>query len=133
MFATHSWILQAALVGIGGFFGSVARFGVGELTRKLLGATAYAVFPFGTLAVNITGSFLLTFFIVAASGRQSLGTLAAHLLIAIGFCGAYTTFRTLAYETDQLITTGHPWLATANMLGTVSAGLLAVRLAYLLR
>ncbi|MFZ5595478.1 MAG: fluoride efflux transporter CrcB [Bacillota bacterium] len=86
------------LVGIGGFFGAVARY----LLGKYVGRLWKGDFPLGTFIINVIGSFLLglTFFhpvLSKALGREiSLG-------LGIGFLGAFTTFSTMEYETLQLL------------------------------
>ncbi len=84
-------------VGLGGFFGALARYGVGEAFR-FLGSG----FPYGTMVANITGSFLLGFIQVLALERFLLSP-RLRLLLGVGFCGAYTTFSTFTKETFKLI------------------------------
>lgn len=78
------------LVGAGGFFGAIARFGISRLAARQC-----LRIPYGTLFVNLSGSFLLG--IIAA-----LGSSAVSLLFGTGFMGAYTTFSTLQLESLQL-------------------------------
>lgn len=129
MLTLQGWLWQSLFVGFGGFLGAVARFGVNELVKRLLDSSPLAVFPFWTLIINISGAFIMTLFAAALAGRHTWCSPSLHLFFATGFCGAYTTFSTLAWETDRLFTHGHPWLGILNMTGTMLAGLLAVRLA----
>lgn len=76
------------LVGLGGAFGSLARYRLG----KLISIKINSRFPFGTFVINITGAFLLG---VVSS---KIGNTNWYLLLADGFLGAYTTFSTFMYE-----------------------------------
>jgi fluoride exporter len=85
-----------ALLALGGAAGAVARYVVAGWIHQRMGAT----FPWGTLAVNLTGSFLLGAVLtgLATSGWQiQLGA-----FLAIGFLGDFTTFSTFSYETVML-------------------------------
>jgi CrcB protein len=111
------------LVGIGGFAGAVARYGL-----SLLVATFWArPFPLGTFLINVSGSFALGLFVAYAAGRIDLDP-AWRLLVATGFLGAYTTFSTFEYETERLAAGGATWWALANVVFSVVAGFVAVRL-----
>ncbi len=107
-------------IALGGLAGTFARFGFQGLVQGWAGAG----FPWGTLAVNVTGSLLVGFI-----GR--LGTASAVLSpdlragLLIGFCGAYTTFSTYSYETITLLQSGAYLRAGAYAVGTVVAGLAA--------
>ncbi len=83
------------------------------------------LFPYGTIVINITGSFILGLFIGLVETRPWVHP-SARLLFAIGFVGAYTTFSTFSYETIALMENGELLLASINCVGSVVAGLLAV-------
>ena len=109
------------LIGIGGFLGANARYLVaGWITERLGGA-----FPYGTFIINVSGSFILGFFLEIISDH-----LFAHpywrLFFAIGFLGAYTTFSTFSFESLALLQEGSYFLASANIVGSVMLGLIAV-------
>lgn len=87
---------------IGGALGTVARFGLQGWVQARLGQTT---FPAGTLAVNILGSFVLGFVARIATGTVLL-TPEARAGLTIGFCGAFTTMSTFAYETMALVGDG---------------------------
>jgi CrcB protein len=97
------------LIGAGGFLGANARYLVNVLVAKHLSASL----PWGTLAVNVTGSFLVGAFLVWTTERV-LADPSYRLLVVIGFCGAYTTFSSYAFETAGLIEQRHLWAAAGN-------------------
>lgn len=88
-------------VAIGGAFGSVARFLLGELIQQRTGST----FPIGTLVVNITGSLLLGFLLEYSLGSPGVSR-ETRALLTTGFCGGYTTFSTFSFETSRLLQEG---------------------------
>lgn len=102
------------LVGVGGVAGAIAR--------HLVGASVEDEY-LDTLAVNVAGSFLLGALVAA----PSVGPLdPVTLAVGVGFCGAFTTFSSFAFETVRLAETGRPRRAVANAVGTLAAALLAV-------
>lgn len=112
---------RALYVGIGGFFGAIARYLVGGwISTRYRGD-----FPLATFAINVSGSFVLGLFMAFATGRFLVDP-RWRLLIAIGFVGAYTTFSTFEYETERLATAGGFAIAGANILLSVAVGFFAV-------
>ena len=106
-------------IAVAGAIGAPARYLLdGWLTRRLPSG-----FPWGTFVVNVSGSLLLG--LVAGLGLYHGLPQAPRLLLATGFCGAYTTFSTFSYETVRLIETDTTAAAVANTLGSALAGLLA--------
>lgn len=108
------------LVGFGGFLGAIVRYLVATWAARRFGLT----FPWGTFAVNISGSFILGFF---ATLSARLGWADGwRLFVAVGFVGAYTTFSTFEWETLGLLADAKRVGAAAlNIVGSVAAGLLA--------
>ena len=107
------------LVGIGGFFGAVARF----LVAGWFGSRSDS-FPSGTLAVNVAGSLALAFLATMLSERALPGS-AFRLIAMVGFLGAFTTFSAFSYESALLWSSGR-WAALAgNVVLNVGACLLA--------
>ena len=108
-------------VGIGGFCGAIARY---LLDGWVVGRTG-AAFPWGTLAVNLSGSFLLGLLFALSVER---GILPADIRapVLIGFIGAYTTFSTLALESWRLVENGSSVLGIANLVGSIVLGIVAV-------
>ena len=114
--------MRYLLVAGGGALGAVARYLIGGWI-----ATAGSVFPVGTLAINVSGSFLLGFFYALALERFALPP-EWRLAVAIGFLGAYTTFSTFSYETFKLIEDGAILFAALNVALSITGGLLALYL-----
>jgi fluoride exporter len=108
-------------VGLGGFLGSIARY----LLSGWAAARWGVIFPWGTFIINISGSFILGFFLAFAQERPWVHP-QARLLFAIGFVGAYTTFSTYTYESIRLMMNGQFALASAYIVGSVVFGLVAV-------
>jgi len=102
---------ESILVGLGGFMGANARYFVSSLVAKKLDPSL----PWGTLAVNVTGSFIIGAFLAWTTERV-LTDPAYRLLVAVGFCGAYTTFSSYAFETVRLFEQGHYWPAFGNFV-----------------
>ena len=113
--------MTVLLVGAGGFFGAIARYAVDGWVSRLTGGG----FPWGTLVVNVSGSFLLGLLFAFTVER---GILPAEVRapLMIGFIGAYTTFSTLMLETWRLGETGDLGPALANVGVSVVLGLAAV-------
>jgi len=108
------------LVGAGGFLGANARY----LVSSFLARHVSASLPWGTLAVNVTGSCLLGAVVIWTTERVMVDP-AYRLLVAVGFCGAFTTFSSYGVETVRLLEEGHAWLAVGNFLGNNLLSLLA--------
>jgi CrcB protein len=94
-------VWRALLIGMGGFVGSVARYWIGGWVQSL----SPAEFPFGTLAVNVSGSFLLGVILTLAFERGVVHP-DVRLMLAVGFCGGYTTMSSFSYETFALLQRG---------------------------
>ncbi len=109
------------LIGIGGFVGAIARYGLSGLVYQWLGTD----FPYGTLVVNVVGAFVLGFVMTAVLKGVALP---ARNMITIGFLGAFTTFSTFSYETLVLLQHGELWRGLLNIVGSVGLGLIAVGL-----
>ena len=112
-------MLLWALVALGGALGAMSRYAVDRSVSALIGPTVL-----GTFAANISGSFLLGFVLVAASGRLGLSE-EARIFIAVGFLGSYTTFSTLTVASVLLAGDGDWVRATTNIVGSVVVGLVA--------
>ena len=105
------------LVALGSALGGVARVALaGDIYRRW--GTA---FPWGTLAVNLSGCFLMGVFFSWAEVRLRLSP-AARLFLMAGFCGGFTTFSTFALETSQLFKAGAPSAALVYAVGSAVLG-----------
>jgi len=104
-------VLAYLWISLGAIVGASARYFVSRFVAKAVTAS----FPYGTLLINITGSFILGLFLVWSTERV-LADPRWRLLIAIGFCGSYTTFSSYAFESFSLFEQGHYLLFTWNVL-----------------
>lgn len=104
--------MQAYLwVFLGAIFGAGLRYFLARYVAKVLSPT----FPYGTLIINVSGSLVLGFFMIWTTERV-LADPRWRLLIAVGFCGSFTTFSSYAYETFGYMEQGHWHLMAANIL-----------------
>ncbi len=111
----YLWIALGAVVGA-----SARYFISGYIARTF--ATA---FPYGTLFINVTGSLLLGFFLILAGERLLLDP-RWRFLIAIGFCGSYTTFSSYAFETFAYMEQGQWLMVAVNVVASNALCLAAV-------
>ncbi|MDD5129290.1 MAG: fluoride efflux transporter CrcB [Candidatus Omnitrophica bacterium] len=107
---------------IGGAAGTVARYLLGGAVYRFMGTN----FPYGTLVVNISGCFILGI-LAAFSDKKFMLNPDARLLLMIGFCGAFTTFSTLIFETDSLVRNGQMIRAFGNVFASIILGFLLFR------
>ena len=110
-------------IAIGSAIGGVARYWCSGVAARLVGET----FPWGTIVVNILGSFIIGFFatLTGPDGRVYVGTLGRQFVM-IGICGGYTTFSSFSLQTLNLANDGE-WLAAgANITASVVLCLIAV-------
>ena len=114
-------------VAVGGAVGSVSRFAVSAFMLARYGS----LMPWGTLTVNILGSFLigLLFFVATPEGRLDLSLNVRQLLIA-GFCGGFTTFSSFSLETLVHLRAGDAGKAGLYVIGSVLLCLAAVWVGY---
>jgi CrcB protein len=116
------------LVGLGGALGSVARFWLSGLVATQIGET----FPWGTLAVNVTGSFVIGFVAtITEPGGRLFASPGARQFVMTGVCGGYTTFSSFSLQTLSLAREGEWLRAGGNITGSVVACLVAVWLGHL--
>lgn len=115
------------LIALGGAFGAVSRYLVSISMQSWLGRG----FPYGTLLVNVLGSFIIGFLSVLLLDRLSHSS-ELRALLMVGFLGAFTTFSSFSLETLSLYEQGAYGLATLNILANVVLCLLAVTAAVML-
>jgi fluoride exporter len=115
--------MHLVYIALFGALGSLARYGVGVLTRIWFPASN---FPWATLGVNTIGSFVLGFIVaLALEGRVSENV---RLSVGVGFCGAFTTFSTFELETQQLVAQGRTLEAAAYVGSSFVLGFVGVLL-----
>jgi CrcB protein len=100
-------------IAVGAIAGASARYFLGGLIARNISAA----FPYGTLLINFSGSLVLGFFLVYSTERVLLDP-RWRLLVAIGFCGSYTTFSSYAFESFALMERGQWLLVSTNFLAS---------------
>ena len=116
-------------ISAGAILGANARWVISRYLARILGP----VFPYGTVFINVSGSFVVGFFMVWASERVLLDP-RWRLLVVVGFCGAFTTFSSFAFETVAYFEQGQWLMMAANFfsnnllcLGGALAGMASAR------
>lgn len=109
------------IVGIGGFLGSISRF----LVSRYFQIHTLTNFPWGTFTVNILGSFIIGL-VYGLSERGNLITPEWRLFLAVGFCGGFTTFSSLANDAFMLLQGREFLYFSAYTAASFFIGLLAV-------
>ena len=114
---TYLWI------ALGSAIGGVGRYWCSGLVARAFGET----FPWGTLIVNVLGSFIIGFFatLTAPDGRLFVGS-TSRQFVMIGLCGGYTTFSSFSLQTLNLLNDGEWLYAGANITLSVLLCLIAV-------
>jgi CrcB protein len=107
-------------VALAGALGALARWGIGAWFGH-----RYPSFPWGTMVINISGSFILGV-LFAVLVERGIGSATTRVALMVGLLGAYTTFSTFSLETFRLLEEGATGSALANIGLSVVLGLLAV-------
>ena len=110
-----------AAVAIGGSLGSVARYLVAIGAGRLVGAE----FPWGTLVINIVGSFLIGVFAESFALSWNASQ-AMRVFLTVGICGGFTTFSTFSLDAIVLMQRGELWAAGAYIAASVALSILAL-------
>ena len=117
------------VISIGAIFGANARWVISRFAARIMSP----VFPYGTLFINVSGSFVVGFFMIWSSERVLLDP-RWRLLVVVGFCGAFTTFSSFAFETMAYFQQGQWIMMLANFisnnllcLGAALAGMAVAR------
>ena len=113
---------KVLLVGVGGFIGSILRYVLSGLVQQW---TRSADFPYGTLAVNLTGCLIIGLLSQLAETR-GIFTAEARVFVFIGLSGGFTTFSSFGNETMNLWRDGESFFALANLAAHLTFGLGAV-------
>ena len=98
-------------ISVAAIVGANLRYILSRFAAKELGP----VFPYGTLFINILGSFIVGFFVIWTTERVLIDP-RWRLLVVIGFCGSFTTFSSYAFETMAYFEQGQWWLMITNVL-----------------
>lgn len=101
---------QLFYIGIGGFLGAICRFLVSKYSAPFFGT-----FPFGTLFVNVTGSFVLAFISYSVLFGKNIPA-DFRSFATVGFIGAYTTMSTFSFETMRFLDQGEYWYFVLNFV-----------------
>ncbi|AYJ84674.1 fluoride efflux transporter CrcB (plasmid) [Sphingomonas paeninsulae] len=119
--------MTALWIAAGGALGTLVRYWINLLVTARVGEAM----PWGTIGINISGSFIIGF--VAAlteEGGRFMLSPELRLFLIVGFCGGYTTFSSFSLQTLALLQSGEPGRAAANVIGSVVLCLAAVWLGY---
>jgi len=117
MLTTYLW------VALGGALGSVARFGMGGAVAAWLGPN----YPWGTIFINIIGSFVIGFYsVLSGPAGAAPGSFNARAFVLVGLCGGYTTFSAFSLQTLELAQQQRWWGAAGNVAISVVVCLIAV-------
>ena len=110
-------------IAIGSALGGMSRYWCSGLAARLIGET----FPWGTLIVNVVGSFIINLFATLTSpdGRFFVGT-TTRQFVMVGFCGGYTTFSSFSLQTLNLLNDGEWLQAGVNIAASVALCMLSV-------
>ena len=114
-------MLNFFAISVGAIVGANLRYWMSRSALRLLGP----VFPYGTLAINVLGSFILGYFMVWSMERTMVDP-RWRLLIAVGFCGGFTTFSSYAFESMALMEQGQWLLMATNIISNNLLSLAAV-------
>jgi CrcB protein len=117
--------VSALLVVLGAVVGAPARYWVDQAVQRRVDS----VFPWGTFAVNVSGSLLLG--VVLGLVQRGAAPAAVSTLLGTGLCGAFTTFSSFGYETVRLVEDGSFRDAALNVAASIAGGLAAVTVGWL--
>ncbi len=120
-------MLNYVFVGLGAALGGGLRYWVSNVAYKIFPT----FFPYGTLLVNVLGSFILGLFIFYFDKNELFGQ-NLKLFLTIGFCGGFTTFSTFSFETIKMFQDSEIYLGLLNILLSVLLSFLGIYLAYIL-
>lgn len=98
---------------------------VGSVARALVGYALQARFPWATLVINVVGSFVIGVTLARVGGLEPPAAARLQALVAIGFCGGFTTFSTFSYQTVEQLLHGQFAAAAANIVLSVGLCLIA--------
>jgi fluoride exporter len=109
-------------ISLGAIPGALSRYYITKLTVQWLGTN----FPYGTFFINLTGAFIMGFFVTFTLDRWVVSP-DLRLLVTVGFLGSYTTFSTYALDTKSLLATGNYQLSLFYWAGSAILGVVGVQ------
>jgi CrcB protein len=115
------------IVGIGSALGGMTRYFLSNFVYKFL----EPIFPYGTLVVNVVGSFLIGIFLFYLDANELISS-EVRIFLTIGFCGGLTTFSTFTYETFKLIQNSEFLFAGLNIILNLFLTLLGILIAFII-
>lgn len=118
-------LLGLLFIFLGGGLGSLLRYFLGVGCRYLVPSSS-AIFPWGTLLVNVLGSFLIGYLVE----RYHSGLGLEQFLLVVGICGGFTTFSTFTLEVYSYFVEGLFWQGILYVVGSVLLGLTALYLGF---
>ena len=119
-------MLNVLVVGLGGFLGAIARYGLSGVVQRVAGGS----FPAGTLAVNILGCFLIGG-LMCFVGQREFFSPETRLFLVMGFLGSFTTLSAVGYQTFEFLRAGDILMAVVNGAGNLLLGVMAVWLGWI--
>ena len=121
-------IVPSVLIGIAGAVGTLLRYWLGLVTARWS-----HVLPWGTILINVSGSFAIAFFgtLTAASGKIPVSE-TGRLVFMVGLCGGYTTFSSFSLQTLDLLRNGTPGRALLNIGLSVALCMASVTAGYMM-
>jgi CrcB protein len=114
-------MIKLLVIGFGGFLGSILRYVVGKSVDVRMNAS----FPWGTLTVNVIGSFIIGFVYMLAMRKVGI-TENWRLFLGAGFCGGFTTFSAFAWENVSLLYQKLIGTSLIYIVSSVVIGILAI-------
>jgi fluoride exporter len=114
-------MIKLLVIGFGGFLGSILRYVVGKSVDVRMNAS----FPWGTLTVNVIGSFIIGFVYMLAMRKVGI-TENWRLFLGAGFCGGFTTFSAFAWENVSLLDQKLIGTSLIYIVSSVVIGILAI-------
>ena len=115
------------IVGIGSALGGMTRYFLSNFVYKFL----EPIFPYGTLVVNVVGSFLIGIFLFYLDANELISS-EVRIFLTIGFCGGLTTFSTFTYETFKLIQNSEFLFSGLNIILNLFLTLLGILIAFII-
>jgi CrcB protein len=114
-------------VAIGGALGSVARYALGNAIIIAVGAD----FPWGTLLINVLGSFVISFFgVLTGTNARIPVPFEARIFVTVGLCGGFTTFSSFSLQTVELARAGQPMRAALYVAASAALCIIACAVGY---